>query len=323
MKKLLLAFSIPLWLACCSTNSQEPGVKTNVPDSLSENLMQKNSVRDNVLQNHQKLIGVSGDLKSFTSLIGKLSDYQISSIAIALDYVRTCIPPGKPEQDLIFQEFYIKSNMVARHVSEMMDYKYRSISEQLEQDKNSPELSAFKENLKEGGFELFSTEGMYFTDVAYDLYYRNFMDRVSASMKEYIVLRKDEIREGFSEDAGMLISFESLYGRVKSWEHFLNTYPDALFKEEANYLYHMYLSTLLTGMDNTPAFEYPNNTLLPELKALYEKIIREGDGSGTSRIISDYYTLLEQHSFQDNDDIKAFLEKNELASMQAVQPMLR
>jgi len=323
MKQIFLLLCTTFCFAFCSNNSQEYIGYTKTSDSITENLFQENVVRNNVTLNHKKLIGISGNLNSFKAFSEKLSDYQITSIALALDYIKTCIPPNTPNQDLIFKVFYIKANIVANNVSEQLDSKYNTLSNQLDNDVNSPELLAFKQNLKYGGFEIFATEGIYYIDVSSDFYYNNFNNRVSNSMKEFLRIRMEELKQGFSEDAEMLITFDDLYKRVKTWENFLNRYPDALFIEDANYFYSMYLSTLLTGMDNSQIFNYASNSLLPEIKLLYEKIIQEDKDSKTSRIISSYYSLLEQHNFKTNDDINKFLEENNLSTMLAVQPTLR
>jgi hypothetical protein len=323
MKQIILLFSISLCFAFCSNNSQDNNASVPTKDSITENLLQVNTVKNNVALNHKKFIGVAGNLKSFQDFIQETSDYQVTSIASALDYINTCIPPGSPDQDLIFRAFYIKSDIVAANVSDMLENTYTIIGSHMDKELNSPELTVFKQNLKTGGFEIFTTEGIYYVSVASDFQYDNFKNRVSASMKEFLRIRKDELKQGFSEDAEMVISFDELYKRVKSWENYLNTYPNALFYGDANYFYSMYLSTLLTGMDNSQIYDYSTNTLLPEIKALYEKIIQEDKGSRTSKIIAAYYSLLEQHDFKDNDEITKFLEDNNLSTMQAVQPTLR
>ena len=167
------------------------------------------------------------------------------------------------------------------------------------------------------------TEGMYYFDVTYDYFYNNFKNRVSHSLLEYLNIRKDEVKQGFSEDAGMLTGFEDLYQRVKRWENFLAKYSTSLKSEEANYFYQTYLETLLTGMDNSRTFDFENNTLIPEVKSIYERVIQEDSISSSGRVITAYYKFLSKHSFGYNDSINVFLETFGLSSMLGMQPHTR
>jgi hypothetical protein len=323
MKLSLSLFSIILLLSCTYCNSQENKNPQGVPVSCTENLLQNHSVSDAVKAVHQKLTGITGDLKTFKSYVGNLDDKQVASIALALDYIKTCIPAGNPDQDMIFEEFYKKFYRVTNRFSDSLETNYPSIIKQLDKDSNSAELGAFRDNLKQCGIGIFTTEGIYYPDAIYDFFYTNFNDRVSVGMKEFLSIRKDEMKQGFSEDAELLISFDEVYQRAKRWEKLLDTYPEIIIKEEAGNYYIMYMETLITGMDNSPVFSSENQTLLPEIRILYEKILKEETGSKTTKIISDYYSFLEQHDFKDNDDIQNFLKDNNLKSMQAVQPLSR
>jgi hypothetical protein len=79
----------------------------------------------------------------------------------------------------------------------------------------------------------------------------------------------------------------------------------------------------MTGMDNSRVFDFDNNSLLPEVKTLYEKIMGEGTESTTTKIISSYYGFLARHDFQENDSIPIFLKTYNLSTMLAVQPHTR
>jgi len=168
-----------------------------------------------------------------------------------------------------------------------------------------------------------SSEGMYYLDVMPDYFYINFRDLVSAGVAQYLSIRKDELKQGFSEDAGMLITFGELYQRVKRWEEFLDKFPNTVYTADADYYYQTYLATLLTGMDNSRVFDSENSVLLPEIKQLYEKIIKEDPQSRCGKIISSYYSLLKSHNFKDNNGIDDFLKANKLSSMLGVQPHSR
>ena len=151
----------------------------------------------------------------------------------------------------------------------------------------------------------------------------NFKNRVSPDAKEYLAKRKDELKEGYSEDAGLLISFDALYDRIKRWENYQNHFPESHHTVEANYYYTSYLEMLITGMDNSRVFDLETNILLPEVKLLYEKIMNDNPESTTTKIITAYYSFLEHHNFTENDEIQDFLKENNLSTMLGIQPHLR
>lgn len=321
MKNILLAISLTFLFACCSNNTQDKKDLISTKDYL----LQDNSVSKLVTANHKKLSGVKGDFESYKLFLDKLNNDSLTSIPFALDYIKTCISADNPDRDSIFLLFYYKFYEVVNRLNDSLETKYKTIFEQLDKDSNTVELNAFKNNLKACGIGIFITEGIYYLDVISDFFYNNFKNRVSDGVAEFLNIRKEELKQGFSEDARMLISFEDLYLRVKRWENFINKYPNTVITCEAYFYYTTYLETLLTGMDGSWVFDYPNYTLRPEVKTLYEKIMGEGAKSPTTttEIISSYYAFLARHDFKYNDSIKTFLKTYNLSPMTGVQPHTR
>jgi hypothetical protein len=194
---------------------------------------------------------------------------------------------------------------------------------QFDKDSNTNERRSFKQNIEACGIDIFSSEGTYYLDVIPDYFYTHFKNRVSEGVAAFLSIRKVEMEEGFSEDAGMLISFEKLYERVKHWESFIKKYPNTVYHDEANSYYVSYLETLLTGMDNSRIFDFDKNVLLPEIKTLYQNILNDSPESPTTQIVSSYYTFLARHNFTENDSIEVFLKAHNLSTMLAVQPSIR
>jgi len=319
MKNILITISLIFLFACSSSKTQDKKDLISTKDYL----LQDNSVSKLVMANHQKLSGVKGDFKSYKLYIDKLDNDSLTSIPFALDYINTCISADNADRDSIILLFNIKFYSVTNRLTDSLDTKYKTLIEQLDKDSNTVELNSFKKNLKACGIGIFTTEGLYYLDVIPDFFYNNFKNRVSDGVVEFLNIRKDELKQGFSEDAGLLISFEDLYLRVKRWENFINKYPNNVYNDEANSYYTTYLETLMTGMDNSRVFDFDNNTLIPEVKILYEKISGEGTESPTSKIISSYYAFLARHDFKENDSIQIFLKTNNLSTMLAVQPHTR
>lgn len=321
MKYLFLIFL--LLITSCGRIEQKQEKIPAIQKSRPADLLKPGSINKLVAANHQKLAGQRGDFESFKKYINGLDDKDPASIPFALDYIKTCISPDLAEKDSVLLLFNVKFYKVSNTLSNSLESKYADVLKQMEDKPHAPKLLALNDNLKVCGIGIFSTEGNYYLDILPDYLYENFHARVSDAAKAYLSIRKDELKKGFSEDAGMLIGFEELYQRVKRWDKFLNDYPPNIYTVEANNYYTDYLETLLTGMDNSRVFDMDNNVLLPEVKAIYEKAMKEETNSKTSQLISSYYSLLARHDFKQTDSVDVFLKENHLSTMLGVQPATR
>jgi hypothetical protein len=321
MKYTFLVFLL-LLMACNPSGKKIDKAKGN-QTMQPASLLKAGWVSKLAAKNHQKLAGLHGDFNSFKKYLAQLSDNDPASIPYALDYIKTCISPALPERDSVVWLFNIKFYKVCNKISDLLETKYQKVVQLTDDKPNSPQLKIFTANLKACGIGIFSTEGNYYTDMLPDYLYDNFENRVSDGAKAYLYIRKGELAKGFSEDAGLLISFDELYHRVKQWEKYLHDYPKTVYSNAADDYYSTYLQTLLTGMDNSPVFDMETNVLSPDIKTLYEKAMRQDTSSKTAKIISAYYALLSRHNFKETDSVDIFLKENKLSTMLGVQPDTR
>jgi hypothetical protein len=317
MKYTCLFLIITLFIACHSSDKKVNRIKAKT------NLLKPNNINKLVIVNHVKLKGISGNFNSFKAYLTGLEDTDPASIPYALDYIKTCLPVNLAERDSVMLLFNVKFFKIANGLTDSLETKYASIVKLMDTDSNSVKLKVFQKNLKDCGIGIFSTEGNYYLDVLPDYFYNNFKNRVSPGVRAYLDLRRHELAEGFSEDAGLLISFEQLYQRVKHWEKYLSDFPHTIYTAEAGNYYNTYLKTLLTGMDNSRVFEMDDDVITSEVKAVYEKAMKQDPNMQTVKIITDYYNLLGRHGFKDNDSVAVFLKEHKLSTMLGVQPDTR
>jgi hypothetical protein len=325
MKYFCLFALLPL--SCNSPQKKASSAKLSpvpiVVKKINPSLFEAHSVEKEVAKNHDKLIGHRGDFISFKKYLSTLNDAELVSIPFALDYIKTCLPATLPERDSVILIFNVKFFTVSNKLSENLDTKYNTVIKQLEKGVKSLELSAFQSNLSFCGIGIFSTEGNYYLDVLPNYFFDNFKNRVSDGTKAYLNIRKQELAEGFTEDAGLLITYKQLYQRVKNWDKYLTTFNRNVYTNEAKNYYITYLETFLTGTDNSRVFDGEDETISPEIKKLYETAISEDADTRTGKIITEYYTLLSRHQFKQIDSINVFLKKHNLSTMLAVQPQTR
>ena len=266
----------------------------------------------------------NGDFTSFEKQVSEFVHLGIFSIPVTENLVNKYLDTfSEPYRDSVFVLFNNVFYSAVNDFNDSLDTKYYSLLHKIDKKIADPEINEFKKCLDMCGLTLFTSEGTYYVDATYDYYSEIFKDRVSPALNDFLVIRKKELKEGFSEDAGLLISINQLYDRVVDWDNFNSTYPDFYNKKDAQYYYCSYLSTLLTGLDNSPAFDSETGQLIPELKRLYLKVISRNDSLKSTQVIKDYYELLKKSDFKEPENLDQFLKVNELFSMIGVQPETR
>lgn len=182
---------------------------------------------------------------------------------------------------------------------------------------NEPELN---KKLAPAGWRIASTEGNYYIAEAAEWPLTALNEALPPSYKRYFELRSKEIAQGFSEDAGLLITWEQLRSRIISWEAFLADYPGFVEKFSVDAYLDVYIRVYLTGMDNSRVFGFEKNRLEKAVQESYERFIAENKKSGYYPLVSDYYDYLKKHDFVEPSDLNEFLEKKGVKSFLAIQP---
>jgi hypothetical protein len=143
---------------------------------------------------------------------------------------------------------------------------------------------------------------------------------LTAALRDFLVLRAHDEAQGFSDDAALQVPWDSVGERVAAWERLLNAHPVFVATREAQGWYNLYLSTYVTGMDNSPAFE---DTLVPALRASYQRFLRLHGDTRPVRLVRAYLNVLQSTGFRNAPPVADFLRANNIASMAAIQPPIR
>jgi len=264
------------------------------------------------------------DFNTIKNQMLSCSEVDIVSIPIMAKIIdKSIITMNRADQDstyIIFNYIFYTS---VNAFNDSLEIRYPDILEKMEKGTNDQATKEFKKCLELCGLSLLNSEGSYYVDEKDDYYYDLFKGKVSPALTEYLKIRNKEIKQGYSEDADLLIGFDDLYERVVNWEDFMTQNPDFFLLKDAEFNYTSYLSTLITGTDNSETFDSETQNLYPGIKKLYEKIISHKDGKKSTKVISDYYELLKRNEFKQPDNLDLFLKANNLISMVGVQPETR
>lgn len=247
------------------------------------------------------------------------SDFYSISKAITA-YKNTIGNSNQAIKDTAFVEFRNLYYSVINKCSENF-WNNQELITKLTTAKVDPEVTDFNKKLSDNGLRLSVTEGSFYIDEQPDFLYNVFNRYVSGSVKEYLSLRKNELEEGFSEDANLSITFRSLGDRIITWEDYINKYPASPFLAEAKFSYHLYLNTFITGLDNFPLSL--DQKLKPEIKSEYENFISRHKNNVSGKIVENYYNILSQQNFILTPELDSFYKENGIEPMQGIQPPTR
>lgn len=242
------------------------------------------------------------DLVAELKTIDRLDDQAMPRALAAFGRLRAAEPSLSARDSAIFvmREFYTLL---------VQDW-----NERIEDLQSEKEMAAFRRRLKSNGLTLASSEGMYYVREQADYFYRRVAIHGSPAWSEFARLRAVELKQGFCEDASLVITWRALGDRVLAWERYLDRYCDGMMGEPATYLYRLYLTTLLSGTDNTPVFG-ENGLLKPQVKAEYARIVKCSAGTRTGRLVADYRRVLIENQWRDGAYRQEFLAAHKVLGM--------
>jgi hypothetical protein len=330
MRNLLLTGLLFLAISCTQKTSEQ----TNSPESTDtlvkdtksaiDESINLTAARQRISATQQKLPPTTGALAELQTFTRQLNPYDLYTIATTADYLRDFLPKAsEADQDSAYWHFVQMYYRVVNNRTDSLSHKYPTIMKVLEKYETNSSTRAFEEYLSLFGVGLYMSEGMYYLDVLPDYFYSIFDGHVSKGLNAYLEQRSKELAEGFSNDAGLRISFNQVYERVVAWENIIQEYPHFVMSVDADYYYKTYLETLLTGMDNSRVFDIETGKLDPEVQKLYESIIHSDGDSKAKTIVSEYYGVLSKNDFKYSEQQEACLKKYDLSTMLGVQPHTR
>jgi hypothetical protein len=261
-------------------------------------------------------------LLNFREYLNKLHKNDLASISYASNEFEKKFSSAVPEmKDSAFIEFRSFYYDVINSYYEMF-LNNQDLVNKLNDNKNDDsQVKQFKITLDQNGLRLSKTEGGYYIDEKPTYLYSNFKNLVSRSISEFLLIRSKELEEGFSENAKLLISFNSLGDRIITWENYLNKYPASPLSAEAKFSYHLYLNTFITGLDNSPVAN--EDILLPEMKKIYSDYIRKNNNMESGKIVEKFYSIVSINNFHLTPTLDDFYKENQIESMKGIEPPTR
>lgn len=247
----------------------------------------------------------------FNKKLSLIGFRDISSVTQAADelikYARNQKNTCREELLFIFRQYYL--NCLEAYSVGVDSLKINEVNEK-----------KFNKSLAVIGWSVKSTEGNYYIGESAGWFETKFKKVLTDPYKEYFRFRSKEIREGFSEDAGLLITWNQLRYRIIFWEAFLKKYPYFPEKQSIQAYLNVYVRVFLSGMDNSLIYDYTNRTLRKDVRSAYEKFITENKTSKYYKLVKDYYEMIKRNNYIIPKNVNKYLKNKEYESYLTIQP---
>jgi len=273
-----------------------------------------------VVKKEEVKVEVKITADDYVKFLATLNEKDIKSISKAVDYFNEKL---KGIDVKIIDECYIKLDEFHNNVASNVDQKFTNKKEEehyilfsiMYPNNENPEAKPtqsqkdYVELLKNNGLKIGTAEGTFFIVKDASFIFKKINDIVSPVMKEYLDQKQKESKEGYASDGGLSINPKDIAERIVFWENFVKKNPDFVFtKEQKDSITYMTLD-LLSGMDNTPVFDYETNKLTDSFKEGYKFVIEKHSDTDLGKIIKEYYAILEKDGFKDSKTGLAFISK--------------
>lgn len=241
------------------------------------------------------------------------------------------LPCDRPEQfPIVAQEFKTMLSEASPALRErafvQVWYFYFNLLEQLNvqfarQQSYSAEASSLprrlerlsgpslRDSLQRQGFTVRSVEGAPYIAEYPDYLAQHFYALLSPRMQRFLDQYQEEVRQGFSEDATLVISPRQVGERLVFWERFSEQHPDFPLRADIRLRTRSYQFALLEGTDNTPAFDYESGQLTLEFEQTYDYLIGKYPDTDLGRLLKAYQRTLLENDWRKTEAIEQFLRR--------------
>ncbi len=137
-------------------------------------------------------------------------------------------------------------------------------------------------------------EGMLQLEIDYPKYIKTFGDKLPEALDAYIGLQPNL---KWAVDGYVVGGWDKLGGRIIETELFLLQHPNFDKSVEIYQEYKYMVNAYLFGIDNSPAFN-EEGFLKHDVKASFERFMKDHRDTETYPIVKNYYELLKKHDFK-------------------------
>ena len=253
-----------------------------------------------IMEQYEKLMSQKTDIREYISFADEniefLSEENAAKLIIQMEELQ------KEYLDELENEYYCMDQSILFQLYEPEYNLANLVPENVEDE----EVKRILKETYELGYKADTSEGIFFPIIDYS-FYEKYSQYLTEDMKDYIGIMAVESDKMPAKDAGLVISWEEVLERAFNQESFLEKHKDSVKYEDIKNLYNKYVSFIVYGIDNTPLFKHVENIMNDEAKIAYQNSIDKD--SNLSRILKEYYEVIEREGFKLTDNVKKFRDE--------------
>src|SRR5574344_9137 len=210
-----------------------------------------------------------------------LTPEQVTDLQVALsDYIMSCA-----EQE-------------AEHFTTEYSNVYKTENDNVENARKIDSLNNEMLLLKRYGIQMYRSEGSIESAVSPLFVLEPFWSYLSKSEQEFAISQQIEFDQPPLEDAGLIISYQEVSDRLAKYDVLCKEFATDSLYPAFEAMQTFYLSLLMVGVDNSPAFDWETNTLNPELKEALFNYIAEHPYALSTSTLRQFVDILKKNKYQ-------------------------
>lgn len=163
----------------------------------------------------------------------------------------------------------------------------------------------FFKKLAANGLWVSQAEGNFFVEPDPAAVAKHVAMKCTNAMRDYLAQVAKETKFPTAEDNGLIVNPKEVAERMLFWENFSQKNERFVLKNECENDFRDNLSTLIFGLNNTPAFDYDSKELQPEFRDAYEWLVREHGSSRGGSAVNSFYNILKTNKLKMNSSAEA------------------
>ncbi len=164
-------------------------------------------------------------------------------------------------------------------------------------------------SMAESGFCLAEGEGMIFPVVDWQKLGAFFATKVTPPMKQYMEQNIAEQKNQLWSDGGIMIPLEEVADRAAWWEKFNQANPYFVRSEETKNSQESLLFLLIFGADNTPAFNYEDQSVTEDFKKAWAYVQQKYAGTEVGKSVKEIADLVAAEGGKKTKKVEALIER--------------
>ncbi len=326
IKIAVLLLSLMFAYSCKKNENQSNSTSEKKVESTTEKIEQKKveTIEQKKVETiEQKKVEQKVEInhaENFDKFLATLDTDSAVSVSKATNYLNENL---KDADKNIVDKCFIRLDKFVEEIAQseseklqILEFEEQSIVYNLligHEDENSKKATQkhkdFVKNLKDNSLKIGAAEGTFFVEKDETSIFKKIENSVSPTMKIFLAQKAKEQKEGSFSDGGLVISPKMLAERVVFWEDFIKKNKGfVMITDEFVFQFQNLTEVVLTGVDNTPVFDYETEKLNDGFKEAFLFLMEKHPNSDVTKLVKPYYEALEKNGFKKSDETEKALK---------------